>query len=273
MPNLKHCLSVSRLIMASALRRHALKGLLALAITAELGGLFFFDFIPRDIGRASADFIVSTGWITGIIFLFFHCVNVLAWSEERRVIYTLLSRPISREEYVIGIFAGLSGILLLLNTILACFGYATLLLIKGTVQAGYFLHLSPQAYALSWFGLFAAELIILAALTLFSGLVRGGFPVLLMGIAFYGISYGLPVVRTVAAQMVNSKLMHEAVPAILYLLAALFPDLDHLDFKNFIAIAKNPELTSVLLPFAVAVTYTTVVLLAACLVYRKRDII
>lgn len=275
MPDLKHCLAIARLIMTDSMRRHALKGLLLFAMLAECSGMFFFSFIPRDIGRASADFILSLGWITGMIFLFFHCVNVLAWSEERRVIYTLLARPISREEYVAGVFSGLAGVLVLLNTILASIGYGILVFIKNTeLAAAYFLHLSPIAYILSWGGVFFGELMILAVLTLFSGLVRGSFPVLLMGIAYYGIANGLPVVRTATAQLVKAQLMNDAVPNILIFLSLFFQTFETLDFKDAIAIKGSIPLSlSTLLPFGVALAYTIFVLLAACYIYRERDII
>ncbi len=268
-------LAVSRLAVVDGLRRHALKGLVALAIAAELGGLLFFDFIPRDIGRASADFILSMAWIAGIVFIFFHGVNTLAWSEEKRVIYTVLARPISRDEYVIGAFAGLAALLLLLNAILAFLGYGTLLLIKGSVRSVYFPVLSTSGYLLAWLGLFAAELMLLSALVLFSGLVRGAFPVLLMGIAFYGIASGLPVVRIATALRVQDEKTYAWISEVLRVLAAVFPDFGRLDFKDFIGVQAvfQEDLTGFLVALGLAVAYVTVLLLAACAVYRKRDLL
>ena len=165
--------SLAVLVILDGLRRHALIGLLLLSLLLEACGLLFFDFIPRDIGRASGDFIVSVGWLTGFLFLFFHAVQVMAWDEERRTIHTLLARPISRAQYVLGVYLALALLLLLLNGILAGIGYGILAVIKGSVKPVYFTHLSGAHYLLSWLGLYAIELTILAAILLFSGLVRG----------------------------------------------------------------------------------------------------
>ena len=56
---MKNIAGLARLIILDGLRRHALLGLLLLAIFAEGAGLLFYEFIPRDIGRASNDFRVQ----------------------------------------------------------------------------------------------------------------------------------------------------------------------------------------------------------------------
>ena len=49
--------ALTRLIILDGLRRHALIGLILFALAGTTSGLFFFDFIPRDIGRAANDFL------------------------------------------------------------------------------------------------------------------------------------------------------------------------------------------------------------------------
>ena len=184
---LKRIAALARLVLLDGLRRHALMGLIVLSVAAQAGALLFFDFIPRDIGRASSDFILSLAWLSGCIFLFFHAVQVIALDEERKVIYSLLARPISRGEYVLGIFFGLAGLLLLLNLLLCALGFGSLLVIKQMVQPVYFEQLKILSYLLAWFGLIAMELMLLSVILLFSGLVRGSFPVLLISLSFYAI--------------------------------------------------------------------------------------
>ena len=241
--------SLARLVLLDGLRRHALIGLVLLAFALEAGGLLFMDFIPKDIGRASADFVLSVGWLTGFLFLLFHGVQTMAWDEERRTIHTILARPISRPQYVLGMFLGLALLLLLLNSILALLGYGVLSLIQGSVKAMYFQHLSLPHYLLSWVGLFATELMLLAVILLFSGLVRGGFPVLLL-----------------------SEEGH-SVDLLLKGLTAVFPDFSRFDFK---ALVTREASLGVLQPLAVDFLllglYLAIVLWAAALVYQRRDL-
>lgn len=263
--------SLARLVLIDGLRRHALIGLVLLAFCLEAGGLLFFDFIPRDIGRASADFILSVGWLTGLLFLLFHAVQVMAWDEERRTIHTLLARPISRTQYVLGTFVGLAVLLLLLNTILGLLGYGVLTLIKGSVNAVYFPHLSIPHYLLSWAGLFCTELMILAIIMLFSGLVRGGFPVLLLTVSYYFICTGLPVVREAFAS--RAEEITTIVPSLLKWLTAFFPDFSRFDFKALVTSqSANVFLQQVGIDLFLLLLYLAAVLWAAALVYQRRDL-
>jgi ABC-type transport system involved in multi-copper enzyme maturation permease subunit len=263
--------SLAQLVLIDGLRRHALIGLVFLSFGLEIGGLLFFDFIPRDIGRASADFILSVGSLTGFLFLLFHAVQVMAWDEERRTIHTLLARPISRTQYVLGTFLGLAVLLLLLNGILGLLGYGVLILIKGSVKSSYFAYLSLSHYSLSWGGLFCIELMILAAIMLFSGLVRGGFPVLLLTISYYFICTGLPVVREAIINRAGDG--DDAIAILLHWLTAFFPNFGRFDFKMLITAESSGLLAQqVGTNLALMAFYLCAVLWAAALVYQRRDL-
>lgn len=262
---------LAQLVLIDGLRRHALMGLILLACGLEAGGLLFFNFIPRDIGRASADFVLSVGWLTGFLFLLFHAVQVMAWDEERRTIHTLLARPISRTQYVLGTFLGLAVLLLLLNTILGLLGYGILALIKGSVSPGYFPHLSLPHYLLSWSGLFCTELMILAIIMLFSGLVRGGFPVLLLTVSYYFICTGLPVVRDAFADSVGESDTY--IPTLLRWLTAIFPDFSRFDFKALVTTESGSTFLQHLgTDIGLLVLYLTTVLWIAAMIYQRRDL-
>lgn len=271
--SLKRIAAVARLVLLDGLRRHALLGLIALSVAAQAGALLFFDFIPRDIGRASSDFILSLAWLSGFIFLFFHGVQVIALDEERKVIYSLLARSISRGEYVLGIFCGLAGLLLLLNLLLCGLGFGTLLIIKQLVPTVYFSHFNLFPYLLGWFGLVTMEMMLLSVILLFSGLVRGSFPVLLISLSFYAICSGLPVVREAVSQQAARTEGLTGLKTMLLWMTAVFPDFDRLDFKNMIAsTAPLPDLSLMLVNFGLTISYIGLFLWLACLVYQRRDL-
>ena len=270
---LKRIAALAHLVLLDGLRRHALLGLIVLSVAAQTGALLFFDFIPRDIGRASSDFILSLAWLSGCIFLFFHGVQVIDLDEERKVIYSLLARPISRGEYVLGIFSGLAALLLLLNLLLCGLGFGTLLIVKQLVPTVYFSQFNILPYLLAWFGLVAMELMLLSVILLFSGLVRGSFPVLLISLSFYAICSGLPVVREAVSQQAARTEGLTGLTTMLSWMTAVFPDFDRLDFKNMIAsTAPLPDLSLMLISFGLTLSYLGIFLWLACLVYQRRDL-
>lgn len=268
--SLQRVQAVARLVLLDGVRRHALIGLVVLALALQCGGLFFIGFIPRDIGRASSDFIFSVSWLSGMIFLFFHAVQAMAWGEERRVIHTLLSRPISRSEYVLGVYTGLAILLVLLNLLLGGLGWGVLKIIQTLVAAEFFQQFSFAYFLLTWAGIYLVELTILAVIMLFSGMVRGTFTVLLMTISYYFICNGLPVVRQTAMQRPGDG---DSVAALLKWATALFPDFGRVDYKLYVVSGKTlPDLTLLLSQYGVLVLYSGLALWAACAIYRRRDL-
>lgn len=268
MPAWHRVAALGRIILLDGLRRHALVGLVALSLAAEASGFLFMDFFGRDIGRASSDFLFSVMWSGGLLFLFFHAVQVISWDEERKVIYTILSRPLSRAEYVLGVFLGLFGLLIGLELLLGGMAYATLLLIKHSLTTIYFQHLSLSHYILAWTGLAAMQVALLAVVLLFSGMVRGGFPVLLLSLAYYGICSGLPVVRDSLSGTSDSMMGY-----LLQTLTAIFPDFSRLDFKDMVvSILPVTGMAGIVLNFALLLLYTGIVITLACRIYARRDL-
>lgn len=266
-------IALARLIILDGLRRHALIGLILFALAGTSGGLLFFDFIPRDIGRASNDFLFSITWLTGFIFLLFHGVQVMAWDTERGSLHTFLARPISRTEYALALYAGLAVLLLALNVILGGLGWLVLNCIRGSVDsASYFQHLSFSFYFLTGAGLYWIQLMLLAVILLFSSAVRGSFPVLLLTLCYYFICTGLPVVRE-SFQQKGGADAGQTLASLLKWLTAVFPDFSWLDFKTLVASNDTAPLASqILLPFGLSTLYIFIVLWLACLIYTRRDL-
>jgi len=266
-------ISLARIIFLDGLRRHALAGLILLALGTEASGMLFMDFFGHDVGRASSDFLFSVMWMAGLLFLFFHAVQVIAWDEEHGAIYALLSRPISRSEYVLGVFAGLMALLLCLNLLLGLTAYGTLLWIKHSLETVYFPVFSTSHFLLAWMGMVMMQGVLLAAIMLFSGMVRGGFPVLLLTAAYYGICSGLPVVRTSIMQQLAHGQDVAVLSHLLQILTAIFPDFSRLDFKDdILSVMQVTETTSILIHFTVAVLYIVLAVIFACRLYGRRDL-
>ena len=259
--------ALARLTFIDGIRRRALLGLFLLAVAVEIAGLFFFNFVPRDIGRVLVDYVVTIGWAAGMLYLLFHAVQVLSWGEDRRVIQTLLAHPISRTEYVLGVFCGLLGLLLVLNLLLALLGYGVLLAVKASVGASYFSYLGVAPYLLAWFGVLLVEMLLLAVIALFSGLVRGGFSVLLLTVAYYLICNGLNVAKEFVKD--GSAISYQLLTALTF----VFPDINRWDYKGLVVMLEGmPSFGALLFDVTYAALYCVLALALAAWVYRSRDI-
>lgn len=266
--SLRRIWALSRLVTVDGLRRNALLGLTILALGIEISGLFFFAFVPRDIGRISADFVVTIGWLAGMVFLLFHAVQVMSWGEDRRVIHTLLARPISRTEYVLGVFGGLLLLLFFINLLLGGIGYGVLALIKSWVGPSFFSRLGIWEYFLAWYGVFSIEAMILSAIVLFSGMIRGNFTVLLVSISYYLICYGLPV----AMEFLKGTSSMSTLTFLIGL-TLVFPNFALFDYKGIIVVLnKLPTPATLALNVSYTLLYCAVVLAVAAAIYKRRDL-
>jgi hypothetical protein len=262
--------ALARLIILDGLRSHALLGLLLFALAGASLVLFFVDFIPRDIGRAANDFLFSISWLTGMIFLLFHAVQVMAWNAERGTLHTYMARPISRTEYALALYVGLAALLLALNVIIGALGWGVLNMIKSSSEAAYFAKLSLPFFLLGVAGLYWIQMMILAVILLFSSMMRGGFPVLLLTLCYYFICNGLPVVRESFKEKTAAE-QSKAMEALLQWLTAIFPDFSWLDFKT-LTVTNDPIPAHIAMPFAQATLYITIALWIACSIYKRRDL-
>jgi len=225
------------------------------------------DFIGHEIGRACSDYSFSIMWIIGALFLFFHAVQVFAWDEGNKTIYSLLARPITRSEYVIGTALGLCMLLLLLQVSMGIISYLALIWIKSSVATVYFPFLSVTSFVLSWLGIITMQLVILSMIVLLSSALRGSFLVMLSSISYYLICSGLPVVR-------ESLFVQQGISNLpLTLLTAIFPNFERLDFKNMI-VSTSPMIDWIVIfpQFALSFSYIAVCIALACIIYQKRDL-
>jgi ABC-type transport system involved in multi-copper enzyme maturation permease subunit len=268
--SLKPALALAGITVIDALRRSAVLGLLLFGMLLILSTFFFYQFIPRDIGRFASDFVVSVSALIGFLFLFFHCVQTVSWDKEKGIIQSIMSRPLSRADYVLGLFFGLGFLLITLNIMLGSVGYIALVMIKHLVPT-YFLQLSMQYFLLTSLSLLSGQLMLLAVILFFSSIMRGSFPVLLMALGYYFTCSGLPVVRE-SFQMKEGligKLQEHTLTA----LTLLFPDFSRFDYKTFIT-SNSIELSSSLLAvnFLFSIAYIVVFLTLASIIYQKRDL-
>jgi Cu-processing system permease protein len=274
-PHIYRILSLSRLLIIDGLKRHAIIGLILFSLAAEASALLFFDFIPRDIGRASIDFLFSLIWLTGMMFLLFHAIQVMALSDDSKTIHTYLARPISRTEYVLGLFCGFSVLLFLLNGFLGTIGWFLLQEIKHSVDIIYFPNLAFGPFLLSLSGIYCIELFILAVSVLLCTAVRGTFTVLLLVLSYNFICSGLPVVREMLKIRLKSKdnASEQSIDVLLRWLTAIFPDFSRFDFRSFISDPTSlPSLSQFGVTFGLVLLYLIVVLWAACAIFQRRDL-
>ena len=267
-------LALARITWLNGRRRHAVWGLFAFALALEAAGFSFADFFGHDLGRAASDWVFSIMWMAGLLFTLFYAVRAVAWDENHRVIDSILAHPVSRGEYVLGMALGLWMLALTLEAALGLVGLGVLAWMRHSIDPAYFPHFSTARFALAWLGLQAALAMMLAALMLFSGLLRGAFPVLLSMLAWLLTGSGIPVVEQSLQRMAERGHPAPVLQGIVHWLGAAFPNPGRLDFKDAVVSARPlPDLgLDPAWALALALLYAAVALALAIALYERRDI-
>jgi len=264
-------MALAYITFLSGLRRNAVWGLCLFALLLEVCGVLFMDFFGRGLGRVICDFQLSIMWLGGMLFILFYAVQALAWDDEHRSIDSILARPISRTEYVLGSMLGLSLLLLCFELLLAAIAMTEILWMKPSIEAVYFPVFSITHFIITWFGLQCILLAHLAVVMLISAAIRGAFPVMLITLAYTLICSGLPVVRESLRN--SDQGTSQGLEHILQFMTLFFPNFSTLDFKNSILSLQTFDLASLAIPFGLTLIYLALVLLSSCIIYQHRDIL
>jgi len=267
-------LALAHITFLNGIRRNAVWGLCLFALLLEICGIFFMDFFGRDLGRIISDFQFSIMWAAGMLFILFYAVQAVAWDDEHRSIDSILARPISRTEYVLGSMVGLSLLLLCFELLLAALAMGEISWIKPMVGDVYFPVFSTSHFIIAWLALQAILLTHLAIVMLVSAAIRGAFPVMLITLAYSLICSGLPVVRESLRQQVETSA--QGLDHILQGLSMFFPNFGVLDMKD--AVLSHQSMGHLIampvwLPFGLITVYMAIILFLTCIIYQRRDII
>ncbi len=266
--------ALMRITFLNGLRRNAVWGLCLFALMFEVGGILFMDFFGRDLGRVISDFQFSIMWLAGMLFILFYAVQAVAWDDEHKAIDSILARPISRTEYVLGTFLGLFLLLICFEGILGLIAYVQMVVVQPMMDEGYFEILSGRHYWVSWLALQLILVALLAVSFLISAAIRGAFPVMLMTLAYALICSGLPVVKASVAQHANEST--KSLEMLLQVMGLMFPDFGVLDIKDSVVSNESLDVMmgmAIWMPFSLVGLYTVVVVMLTCFIYQRRDIL
>ena len=218
--------------------------------------------IIKDLGLAATQ-------IFGLFIAVFIGIGLVSKEVERRSIYSLLSKPVRRHELILGKYAGLVLTLAVNVAVMAAALYLVL---------GYMSWVETEEFKQSWEApatdpamltaifLVFTQLMLVTAIALF-------FSTFSSPILSAVLTFGLFVVGHFNADLRNFENIVDSAPAA-YLARALYyvlPNLAPFDVKAAVVHAEPVSLGYVALTTGYAAAYIAALLLAAMLIFSRRD--
>jgi ABC-type transport system involved in multi-copper enzyme maturation permease subunit len=215
----------------------------------------------KDLGLASVS-------IFGLLIAVFIGIGLVSKEVERRSVYGLLSKPISRPQFILGKFLGLVLTLVINIGAMTVAFYGVLLYMKTVNPAVEMAALAPalDPRLLVPIGLILAELMVVTALALF-------FSTFSSPLLATALTLGLWVAGHFNADLRNFENVIDsaAVAWIARVLYYVLPNLAPFDVKAEVVHGFPVTLRHVALTLAYAGIYTGVLLAAAIAIFRRRD--
>ena len=218
--------------------------------------------IIKDLGLAASLAI-------GLCIAIFFGISLVTREVERRSIYSLLSKPITRTQFVLGKYFGLVFTLVINLAIMAIAFYTVL---------AYLDWLTPAATKTAWeapaldprmmqaFALIAVELMLITAVAMFFSTFSS--PVLSAALTF-----GVLLIGHLGDELKNLDLTVDSVIVPMLGRAAYYvlPDLARLDIKSAVVHGDPVSVSYMLLTTFSSGLYVVLFLVAATLVFSRRD--
>ena len=111
--------SVALITFKEGIKSRVIFGIFIIALLLFAATTVVITLFMRDIVKVAIDLSLSTVSFAGLLTLLFIGVNLFGKDLDKRTIYMVISRPVSRSQYLIGKF---SGIVLLTFVVVAFLG-------------------------------------------------------------------------------------------------------------------------------------------------------
>jgi ABC-type transport system involved in multi-copper enzyme maturation permease subunit len=238
-------------------RERVLYNLVFFAIIMTLSGLLMGQLSIRQDEKIIKDIGLAAMELFGTLIAIFIGVGLVAKEIERRSLHPLLAKPLTRDEFFLGKFAGL-GFTLLVNLAVMSLGLALTLACTGRP-------VDPLHLLKAIFPIYLGLLLVVALALFFSTVASSALAAV--------FTVGMVVAGRYSDVIHNMREVAPGIPAWLvgFLYYAL-PNFRSFDFKDAVAYGDPVPMAVIGTVTAYAAAYIGLVLLAGLAAFRSREL-
>jgi len=254
---MRNILTIAKNTFTLEIRDRILLGILIFALGYMAITLFLADLVLRELPMVESFGLTGIYFFNAITALFLGTTSFFK-DVDRKVVYFVLSKPVSRAQFLLGKFFGLCLVLLLTSAILTVVYLGVVAFEGGGFNALGILAVGMQFLEMALFLAFA-----IFVSTFSSSLLS---IVYTSAIFFLGHVVSSLVTDAKTIGLGGAKLFF--VETLYY----IFPNLEKFDIRNVAIYAVHEPFTSAALALAYAVVYIVLLLSAAVWIFDKKEI-
>ena len=254
---MKNILAIARNTFKLEIRDRILVGILIFALGYMALTLFLADLVLKELPMVESFGLTGIYFFNAIVALFLGTTSFFK-DVDRKVVYFILSKPVSRAQFLLGKFFGLCLVLLLTSAVLGM-AYVSVVAYEG----GGFSGLGLLAIAMQFL-----EMALFLAFAMFVSTFSSS----LLSIVYTSVIFFLG--HIVSSLVIDAKTIGLGGVKLFFVevLYYIFPNLEKFDIRNIAVHAVAEPFASFALALAYAAIYIILLLSAAVWIFEKKEI-
>jgi ABC-type transport system involved in multi-copper enzyme maturation permease subunit len=254
------------------IRSRSLFGIALLALFLFGLNITVAGFFMRDIGKVTVDMNLTALSLAGLLLVFFVGINLMCKDIDRKTIHLVLSKPLSRGQYIWGKYFGILFFIAASLAVLFFISCLTVLLIKS-LYGNYFGHFSWVVFYIAALFVFLKIAVLGAVIILFSTLTSNSFITLIFSVSVFIVGSTVEEVLFFIRSTLDAQevVISHTLRTVIEVVAYLFPNLAAFDFKTAAAHGLVPALPQLVFSFGYGSVYIVVLLLLSSFIFCRRE--
>jgi ABC-type transport system involved in multi-copper enzyme maturation permease subunit len=239
--------------------------LLLFAATTVITTLFM-----RDVVKVAVDLSLSTVSFAGLLTILFVGVNLYSKDLDKRTIYMVITRPLSRQQYLIGKFFGILLMTLTVTAFLGLFASIPVMISKG-------FYYYPEArfnwsvFAIALVYIFLKFVIVASIITFFASFTSNSFITMVLSLVVYIIGQSTEGVRGLLAAGIEIDKVNPVLSALVNMAYYIFPNISAFDLKIQAAHGLSVSASYIVWTVLYSIFYSTLAVGLGTLIFRRRE--
>jgi ABC-type transport system involved in multi-copper enzyme maturation permease subunit len=263
---------IAGITIKEGLRNRALHGILAIALLLCFVYLTIIPMFAFDTGKVAVDLGFASMTLAGLAIVVFLGIALVARDIHQRTVCMILARPVSRTDYVVGKFFGLS-----VTVLMAVLGIALLSVVTTALGIHFILEMTaPRNF--SWMVLavgilyqYLSLIMLMAVAFFFACLTTSEYLSMLFTVCVYVIGNSLETIIEVV-QTGQFASVGATYLSVLKVLAWVLPNFSAFNLKVYIAYGIPLPLSNILWTAGYGLLYILLLAVVTLWIFKRKEI-
>ena len=269
---MKRIFALSILTFKEGVRDRALAGIFIIMVLMLFVTILVTSFFGHELGKVLVDLNLSAIAFAGLLMTFFVNINLISKDIDKRTIYCVLSKPLSRTEYIIGKYLGLILLVLVSLSCLMLISSGVVAVQKWAHAPEYFKDFYWSCFLQAYYYEILMFIILNAVIMFFSSITTSSFITLLFSVATYITGQTIEeIIKFFQNEAAASQMPSTFHQAIIDIIEYLFPNFSAFDIKILSSHGKLMSLGHTVTITGYSLIYTAFLFFFASLIFSRRE--